>query len=170
MTQGDPIPPPPSNDPYAQPTGTPPLGATGPSPGPGYVAPGAPVGGTPVPYQSMVGQHETTPEARQWGMFAHLSSLVGLVIPFGNFLGPLVVWLMKKDTMPFVDDQGKESMNFQITVFIALLVAGLTCLVGIGFFLLPIIGLAAAVMAILAGIKANEGVPYRYPFTLRLIK
>src|SRR5688572_3569670 len=103
MTQGDPIPPPPPNDPFASP-GTPPLGATGPSPAPGYVTPGSPLGGTPVPYQSAVGQSETNPEARQWGMFAHLSSLAGLVIPFGNFLGPLVVWLMKKDTMPFVDD------------------------------------------------------------------
>ena len=122
------------------------------------VPPPAPEGGGP------------SAEERQWGMFAHLSSLAGFIIPFGNFVGPLVVWLMKKDTMPFVDDQGKESMNFQITVFIALLVAGLTCLVGIGFFLLPLVGLAAAIMAILAGIKANEGVPYRYPFTLRLIK
>jgi uncharacterized Tic20 family protein len=170
MTQGDPIPPPPPNDPFASPTGTPPLGATGPSPAPGYVAPGAPVGGTPVPYQSAVGHIETNPEAKQWGMFAHLSSLAGFIIPFGNFVGPLVVWLMKKDTMPFVDDQGKESMNFQITVLIAAIIAGATICIGIGFILLPLVGIAAAIMSILAGIKANEGVAYRYPFTLRLIK
>ena len=170
MTQGDPIPPPPPpNDPFAQPTGTPPPGATGPSPSPGYVAPGAP-GGPPVPYQSAVGQIETNPEARQWGMFAHLSSLAGLIIPLGNFVGPLVVWLMKKDTMPFVDDQGKESLNFQITVLIAALIAGATFCIGIGIILLPIVAIGAIVLAIMAGIKANEGVAYRYPFTLRLIK
>lgn len=163
MTQGDPIPPPPP-DPYNSPTGTPPFGAsaTGPT--------GTPLVGAPLPYQSGVPAIETNPEARQWGMFAHLSSLIGLVIPFGNFIGPLVVWLMKKDQMPFVNDQGKESMNFQITVLIAAIIAGATICIGIGFVLLPLVGVAAAILAIMAGIKANEGVPYRYPFTLRLIK
>ena len=164
MTQGDPIPPPPSD----------PVPGAGASPagGPGYVppAPGAPASGLPMGYQSAVGPVETHPEARTWGMIAHLSSLAGLVIPFGNFVGPLIVWLMKKDQMPFVDDQGKESVNFQITVTIAALVAGLTICIGIGLFLLPIVAVAAIVMAIIAGIKANEGVRYRYPFTLRLIK
>ena len=155
MTQGDPIPPPPPSDPFASPSGTPPLGAPG---------------GSPVPYQSSVPSVETNPEARQWGMFAHLSSLAGLLIPFGNFAGPLIIWLMKKDTMPFVNDQAKESMNFQITVLIAAIIAGATLCIGIGFILLPIVGVAAAIMAVLAGLKANEGVPYRYPFTLRLIK
>jgi uncharacterized Tic20 family protein len=156
MTQGDPIPPPPP-DPYVSPTGMPPPA-------------GAPLGTPPVPYESAGGQIETNPEAKQWGMFAHISSLLGFVIPFGNFIGPLVIWLMKKDQLPFVNDQGKESMNFQITVLIAAVIAGATICIGIGFVLLPLVGIAAAIMAILAGIKANEGVAYRYPFTLRLIK
>ena len=160
MTQGDPIPPPPPpSDPFASPTASP----------TGMPPPGG-VGGTPVAHQSAVPQVETNPEARQWGMFAHLASLAGFIIPFGNFVGPLVVWLMKKDTMPFVNDQGKESMNFQITVLIAAIIAGATICIGIGFVLLPLVGIAAAILAIMAGIKANEGVPYRYPFTLRLIK
>ena len=165
MTQGDPVPPPPPHDPYASPAGTPPLGAT--EPGPAHATPGAPVGATPVQYQSGM---ETNPEARQWAMFAHLSSLAGLIIPFGNFVGPLVVWMMKKDAMPFVDDQGKESLNFQITVLIAALIAGATFCIGIGIILLPIVAIGAIVLAIMAGLKANEGVAYRYPFTLRLIK
>jgi uncharacterized protein len=160
MTQGDPIPPPPP-DPYASPSGTPPLGA---------VPPGVPLGTPPVPYQSATGQVETNPEAKQWGMFSHIASLLGFVIPFGNIIGPLVVWLMKKDQLPFVNDQGKESMNFQITVTIALLIALATICIGIGIFLAPLVGIAAAVMAIIGGIKANEGIAYRYPFTLRLIK
>jgi uncharacterized protein len=163
MTQGDPIPPPPSD----------PNPGAGLPPNPtsfGGAPPAAPLGTTPVPYESAAGPVETNPEARTWGMVAHLSSLVGLFIPFGNFAGPLIVWLMKKDQMPFVDDQGKESVNFQITVTIAALVAGLTICIGIGFVLLPIVAVAAIVMAIIAGIKANEGVRYRYPFTLRLIK
>lgn len=111
-----------------------------------------------------------TAEERQWGMFAHLSTLVGLIIPFGSILGPLVIWLIKKDTMPFVDDQGKEAVNFQITTAIAAIIAGVLMFVLIGFLLLPIIGIAWLVLSVLAGIKANEGQYYRYPFAIRLIK
>ncbi|WP_411832572.1 DUF4870 domain-containing protein [Pseudoxanthomonas mexicana] len=116
-------------------------------------------------------------EERQWAMFAHLSALVGLIIPFGNLLGPLVVWLVKRDTMPFVADQGKEALNFQITVTVVCVVLGIAAFilsfVLIGFLLFPVIalvGLAALVLAIIAGIKANEGTAYRYPFSVRLIK
>ena len=109
-------------------------------------------------------------EERQWAMFAHLSTLVGLIIPFGSILGPLVIWLIKKDTMPFVDDQGKEAVNFQITTGIAAIIAGVLMFVLIGFLLLPIILIAWLVLSVLAGIKANEGQYYRYPFAIRLIK
>ncbi|WP_189454833.1 DUF4870 domain-containing protein [Lysobacter bugurensis] len=115
-------------------------------------------------------------------MFAHLSALVGGVVTagwagsIGCFIGPLIIWLVKKDTMPFVDDQGKEALNFNITVaavFLALLILSIVTL-GIGLVIaIPawiIIGLAWLVFTIIAGIKANEGVRYRYPFTLRLIK
>ncbi len=114
---------------------------------------------------------EVPKEHRTWGMVAHLAALAGLTpVPGANLLGPLVVWLVKKDEMPFVDDQGKESLNFQITVFLALLIASPTVCIGVGFFLLPLIGLAGLILAIVGAIKANEGVAYRYPFTLRLIK
>jgi uncharacterized protein len=111
-----------------------------------------------------------SPESRQWGMFAHLSALIGFVIPFGNILGPLIIWQMKKNEMPFVDDQGKEALNFQITVFIAMVVCIVLTFVLIGLLLIPIVGLAWLVFSIIAGLKANEGVAYRYPVTLRLIK
>lgn len=115
---------------------------------------------------------DDTPSAdeKTWGMFAHLAALAGFIIPFGNIIGPLVVWLIKKDEMPFVDDQGKEALNFQITVLIAVLICIVLMLVLIGFLLLPIVGIAALVMIIIAAIKANEGTAYRYPFALRLIK
>ncbi len=109
-------------------------------------------------------------EERQWAMFAHLSALIGFLIPFGSILGPLIIWQIKKAEMPFVDDQGKESLNFQITVFIAVLVCLLLTIILIGFLLLPIVGIAALVLTIMAGIKANNGETYRYPFALRLIK
>lgn len=109
-------------------------------------------------------------EERQMAMFAHLSALVGIIIPFGNILGPLLIWLLKKETMPFVDDQGKEALNFQITVTIALLVCIVLMFVLIGLLLLPLVGLAALILTIIAAVKANEGTAYRYPFTLRLVK
>ena len=121
-------------------------------------------------------------EERQWAMFAHLSALVGGILTsgwagsIGTFIGPLIIWLAKKDSMPFVDDQGKEALNFNITValiFLALAVLSLVTL-GIGLIIaIPgwiIVGIAWLVFTIIAAIKANEGVAYRYPLTLRLIK
>lgn len=122
----------------------------------------------PVPPAPSAGS--PSPESRQWGMFAHLSALIGFVIPFGNILGPLIIWQMKKNEMPFVDDQGKEALNFQITIFIAMVVCIVLTFVLIGLLLIPIVGLAWLIFSIIAGIKANEGVAYRYPMTLRLIK
>jgi len=72
--------------------------------------------------------------------------------------------------MPFVADQGKEALNFNITVFIAAFVSGILTLVLIGFQLLIVVGIAWLVLTILAGLAANKGETYRYPFTLRLIK
>ncbi|MEO6518989.1 MAG: DUF4870 domain-containing protein [Pseudoxanthomonas sp.] len=109
-------------------------------------------------------------EERQWGLFAHLSALAGLVIPFGNVLGPLIIWQVKKDTLPFAADQGKEALNFNITMAIAAIISGLLTLVLIGFLLLPLVGLAWLIFTVLGAIKANNGEAYRYPFALRLIK
>ena len=111
-----------------------------------------------------------SPKKKQWAMFCHFAAFAGLLIPFGNLLGPLVVWQLKRDFDPFVDDQGKEALNFHITVSIAALVCMLLALVVIGFLLLPLLGLAALVLTIIAGIKANEGQTYRYPLCWRLIK
>lgn len=113
---------------------------------------------------------DASSEERQWAMFAHLSALAGFIIPFGNIIGPLVIWMIKKDQMPFVDDQGRESLNFQITVTIAALVCLVLFVVLIGMLLLPLVGLAALVLTVIAGIKANEGVTYRYPFAWRPIR
>lgn len=124
------------------------------------------------PYQSAASNSglETDPEARLWGMLAHFAGLIGFIIPFGNLLGPLIVWQVKKDQMPFVDDQGKESLNFQITISIAAVVCIVLMLVLIGLVLLPLLGLVALVLMVIAGIKANGGERYRYPFVLRLIQ
>jgi uncharacterized protein len=109
-------------------------------------------------------------DERQWGMFAHLAALAGFIIPFGNMIGPLVVWQIKKNEMPFVDDQGKESLNFQITVSIAVFVSTLLTVILIGFLLIAIVVIGALVFTIIGAIRANAGERYRYPFALRLVK
>ncbi|NMF83005.1 DUF4870 domain-containing protein [Nodosilinea sp. P-1105] len=114
-------------------------------------------------------QLDTTPESRMWAMIAHLSALAGFVIPFGNILGPLIVWLVKKDEMSFVNDQGKEALNFNISMTIYMLVSGALIFVLIGIPLLVILGIAWLILVILAAVKANEGTAYRYPLTLRLV-
>lgn len=112
---------------------------------------------------------DSSHEERQWAMFAHLATLSGLIIPLGSLLGPLIVWLIKKDTMPFVNDQGKEALNFNITMLIAVVISGLLTLILIGFLLLLVVGLAWLVLTVMAAMAANRGESYRYPFTLRLI-
>ena len=109
-------------------------------------------------------------EERGQAMACHLLALIGFIIPFGNLIGPLVMWIVKKDESAFVDDQGKEAVNFNITMMIAGFVCFLLTFVLIGVILLPILGIFWLVVTIIAGLKANEGVAYRYPLTLRLIK
>lgn len=116
-------------------------------------------------------QTAMTSNERNWGMFCHLAALAGFVLPmFGSIIGPLVVWLIKKEQYPFVDDQGKESLNFQITMLICAIAAGLLALVLIGFFLMIALGILNLVFVIIAAIQASKGVAYRYPFALRLVK
>jgi uncharacterized Tic20 family protein len=114
----------------------------------------------------------TTPskEERNWATLAHPSALLVIPIPgIGGVIGTLVMWLIRKDDMNFAADQAKEALNFQITVFLAAIVAGILCLILIGFVLLAIIGLIDLILIIVAAVKASEGVAYRYPFNLRLI-
>lgn len=114
-------------------------------------------------------QLDSTPESRMWATIAHLSALAGFVIPFGSILGPLVVWLVKKEEMSFVDDQGKEALNFNISMTIYMLISGVLIFVVIGIPLLIILVITWLIFVILAAVKTNEGVAYRYPLTLRLV-
>lgn len=111
-----------------------------------------------------------TPEERDWGMFCHLAAFAGFLIPLGNVIGPLVIWLMKKDKYPFVDYHGKEVLNFQLTVLIALLVSWVLVFVLIGFLLLPAVVIAALVLTIIGIIKAGNGEYYKYPYSIKFIK
>lgn len=110
-------------------------------------------------------------DSRMWSMFCHLTALSAFIgIPFGNIIGPLIIWLIKKDDFPMVDDHGKESLNFQISMTIYTIVSFFLCFILIGFLLLPAVLLVDLILVIIASVKANKGDAYRYPFTVRFIK
>ena len=115
-------------------------------------------------------------EERTWALIGHLAALSAFITGVGGIIGPLVVWLIKRDTMPFAGEQAKEALNFNITVAIAMCVLLLFTIMtfGLGALLAwPLavaVGIAWFVLTIIAALKANEGVAYRYPFTLRLVK
>jgi len=121
-------------------------------------------------------------QERIWAMFCHLSSFIALLgffsgvgignigIPFANILGPLVIWLIKKNESSVIDEHGKESLNFQISVTIYSLLAGLLCFIFIGIPILFAIMIAWFVLVIIASIKASNGELYKYPITIHFIQ
>jgi uncharacterized protein len=115
---------------------------------------------------------ELSKDAKTWGMLCHLSALAGLIgIPFGNILGPLIVWLIKKNEFPFVDVNGKKALNWQITMMIACLISiPLIFACGIGIVLLILLGLADLVFIIVAAVKTNNGEDFKYPWSFNFIK
>lgn len=122
---------------------------------------------TPPPPLTPAGKPELPmEEAKMWAMFCHLAALIF------HILGPIIVWLIKKDESSFVDAHGKEAVNFQLTMLIWMMVAfGLTLATcGLLFPLPMIVGIADLVMCIIAGLAANRGEMYRYPMTIRFIK
>ncbi len=125
----------------------------------------------PAAPEAKVIRSTTDSQAHTFGMLCHLSALVALVgIPFGNIIGPLIVWLLKKDDHEFIDDQGKESLNFQITVTLAMIASGILCCILIGLPLLFLTIVAGLILTIVGAVKASAGERYRYPFTIRLLR
>lgn len=102
-------------------------------------------------------------------MLCHLSTLAGFVIPFGNIVGPLVMWTIKKDEFPLVEDQGKEALNFQISMTIYIIVAVILILLLVGIPLLIGLGIFDLIVTVIAAINANDGVKYRYPLCIRFV-
>lgn len=121
------------------------------------------------PQQPQQGQQEqpgepVSKDARTWAMLCHLLAI------FTGFIAPLIIWLIKKDEDAFVNSHGKEALNFQITVAIAMVVSWLLLFVVVGCFLMPAVWVVNIVFCILATIKANSGQAYRYPVSIRFIK
>jgi len=112
----------------------------------------------------------TSAEVRNWCVLCHASALAGLFFHFfGHLLGPLIVWLMKRNDAPEIDAAGKESLNFQISMLIYDIIAGILCLVLIGIPILIALWILNTVFVIIASIKTSEGQVYRYPITIRFL-
>jgi len=109
-------------------------------------------------------------EVRNTAVAAHLSTFAGLVVPFGSVMGPLAVWLTRRDRDPFIDDAGREALNFGISIAIYGVVALVGALMLVGIPLLVAGVVAWVVLASLAAAKASQGQSYRYPLTLRLVR
>jgi uncharacterized protein len=114
---------------------------------------------------------ESTADDRLMALFAHIGALAGFFIPFAHIVVPLVIWLVKKDKSRFVDDQGKEALNFQLNVTVQAVILAIIGIVtcGIGLLLFLPWGIYVLIMCIIAGVKANSGVLYRYPATIRVL-
>lgn len=121
--------------------------------------------------ESALSQNVVDRASQKWAAICHLSALVGLLgNGIGFFLAPLIVWLVKRQDNPFIDEQGKEAVNFQITMLLAAAVSALLMLVLVGFILIAIVGVLMVVFPIIAAVKASEGEHYRYPISIRLIR
>lgn len=108
-------------------------------------------------------------DERTWAMLCHLSALAGYIIPFGNFIAPLVIWIIKKDEYAEVNKQGKDALNFQLSMLIYLIIGGILTMILVGFLVLLALAIFNLVVIITATVKSNNGERYTYPLALKII-
>jgi uncharacterized protein len=108
--------------------------------------------------------------AINWAIFCHLSGFAGFLFPAGNIIAPLLIWLLMRDAHPYINDQGKEAVNFQISISIYYLISAILVFWVIGIFLVPILVVYEIIVMIFASIEAGHAKPFRYPLTIRFLK
>jgi uncharacterized Tic20 family protein len=120
---------------------------------------------------------ELSKDARMWAMFCHLAGLAGFVVPvvISGIIAPLVIWQIKKDEHPFIDEHGKEAVNFQISMSLYTLIGSIVCIITcVGMILIPFfigaVYIIDLVFLLIAAVKANNGERYYYPICIRFIK
>lgn len=113
---------------------------------------------------------ESSFNERQWTLLAHLSGFAGFVFPLGNVVGPLLIWLLKKEKSPLLEEHAREALNFQISIAIYAVIASILIFVLVGAILLPILIIVQIFLMIKAALAADRGKFYRYPLTMRLVK
>ena len=132
--------------------------------------PDAPVVSSTPPSNSMPAATLDEQQSRNWAMACHLSALAGYLVPLGGLIGPLLVWLIHRDRHPFVDEQGKEAVNFRLTLYLYYTVAFALVFVLLGIVLLALLVLFDLIFVIVAGVRAGNGEHFRYPLTIRWLR
>lgn len=116
-----------------------------------------------APQAAPVDFGEVSDDEKTMGLLAHILGILT------GFLGPLIIWLVKKDQSKFVDFHGKEALNFQITLTIAYVVSGVLMIICVGYLTFVAAWICALVFGIQGAMAANDRKPYTYPCTLRLV-
>jgi uncharacterized Tic20 family protein len=106
---------------------------------------------------------------RQWAMLVHVSLLAGLAVPLAGFVLPIVLWQMKKEEMPGLDGHGRVVVNWMISSLIYWVVCVALAFLFVGIPLLVVLGVLSIVFPIIGGLKANDGVLWRYPLSIRFL-
>ena len=132
-----------------------------------YTPPGAsrPYGGG-----ADAAQTGLTRDERNMAMFVHASTFSGVVIPFGNLIGPLIIWLMRRDESQFVDRHGRAALNFQISMTIYMIISLILVMVFVGILMLIGFFILDVVMTIVALVRASEGREFKYPLAIPFFK
>ncbi|TRX51613.1 DUF4870 domain-containing protein [Fulvivirga sp. M361] len=112
---------------------------------------------------------QTAINEKQWALIAHLGSLAGYIIPFGNIIVPLVVYVSKKDESEFVREHARESLNFQITFTILMVFAVITIILMVGILFLIILPIINLIFVVLAAMAIEKGDFYKYPLAVKFI-
>jgi uncharacterized Tic20 family protein len=107
---------------------------------------------------------------RNWAMFCHLAAFACFLFPFGGTIGPLICWLSRKDESIWVNENGKASMNFQLSILLYLVLTIPLCFILIGFPILAVIWTLRIVCIIIAGVKASKGEEFKYPLAIPFIQ
>lgn len=123
----------------------------------------APMENSPPDAPAPTGNQDASPDR-------NMAILIHVLAIFTGFLAPLIIWLLKKDQSPFIDHHGKQALNFQITVLIAMLVASALLIVFIGCVLMPAIWIVDIIFCIMAAMAASKGEMYRYPLAIQFLK
>jgi uncharacterized protein len=119
---------------------------------------------TPAPPEGAV-----TGDERTWGMLAHLSALLGMIVPFGNVIAPFLIWRARRDQSAFVGEHAKEALNFNLSVLLGVAACYVLTWLLIGLLLLAVLLVAWFILTLRAAIRASEGHSYRYPFAFRFV-